>query len=206
MSDSNKQESLVCVGVISAVHGIKGQVKISTFTQNPEDITTYGRLFDKNGKPLFEIKNFKLTPKAMIVRLSGIDTRNQAEQLKGTELFIQRETLPQPDEEEFYYSDLTGLNVQFRNGTHYGTVKSIQNFGAGDLVEILPDPSMVTTKSGKKAKPSGKIETVFYNFTKEVFPQINISEGYITLLPPKMVEDSQSDQDAFLEEQEKGVE
>ncbi len=202
MPPITKSNKLLCIGAISGVHGIKGEVRITAFTQNPENLLSYGRLLDKNGNELFDISDYRITPKAIIVRLSGIDSRNKAEKLKGTELFIQRDALPETDEDEFYHSDLTGLDVRFRNGTHYGIVKSIQNFGAGDLVEILPDTSMVKTSSNQKKATGKKIETVFFNFTQEIFPKINISDGFITLLPPKVVEDTDKDQADFLKQQQ----
>ncbi len=191
ISKSEKIDGLLCVGVISGVHGIKGDVKIKTFTQIAEDISTYGTLLDKNGKVLFGIDKYRITPKALIVTLSGVNDRNKAESLKGTKLYILKQTLPETQEDEFYYSDLSGLKVIAQDGSLFGTVQSIQNFGAGDLVEIVP-----TTEKDKTA------ETVFFNFTQEIFPTINVKEGIITIAPPQTIEDSDQDQADFLKQQQ----
>ncbi len=134
-------KNLICLGEIVAAHGIKGSVKIKTFTEHPEDLVAYGQLTDQNLKPLkIQIENIK-SASSLLAKIDGCTTRNQSEALIGTKLYIHRDQLPELDEDEFYQEDLVGMEVFDDTGQKVGTVQAIQNFGAGDFLEIHPAQS-----------------------------------------------------------------
>ncbi len=164
---------LVCIGVITSAHGVRGQVKVHSYTEDPETLFSFGSLFNKNGS-----KSYTLTPQGggndavFIASIKGINNRNEAEKLHGTELYISRDLLPDTEEEEFYYTDLIGLKVVQNDGNVFGTVKAIQNYGADDIIEITLADSTKTT---------------LLPFTKAIFPDIRLSEGIITFTPPDVL-------------------
>ena len=126
----------LCLGVIIGPHGIKGAVRVKSFTEKPKSIAEYGTLHDKYGKS-FDLQLEGQSKGTLIVSIKGMTTRTQAEVLKGTELFIKRKVLPHTVDGEYYHADLVGLNVYNRDGKKMGVVKAIHNFGAGDIVEVV---------------------------------------------------------------------
>ena len=125
----------LCLGVIIGPHGIKGAVRVKSFTEIPESIAEYGTLHDKNGKS-FDLRLDGQSKGLLIASIKGMTSRNQAEVLKGTELFIKRKLLPNTDDGEYYHADLLALNVYEPDGKKMGVVKAMHNFGAGDIVEV----------------------------------------------------------------------
>lgn len=125
---------LILLGRITGAHGIRGAVKLKSFAQNPSDISGYGPLVTGDGRA-FEIARLKPAGDEFIADLEGVRDRNAAEALKGVELFIAREKLPQPKDGEVYLADLIGKPV-FADGVELGKVASIENYGAGDLMEL----------------------------------------------------------------------
>lgn len=158
-------ESRLCLGAVVGVHGIKGEVKIKSFTAVDRDIDKYGVLEDQTGTKSFSLKVVGHSKDLLRAKIKGVDDRNQAESLIGTELWIDRSRLPEPKEDEFYQADLIGLEARLE-GTEdvIGTVAGIYNFGAGDIVEL-------------KLAENGKLEML--PFTKHYVPEINITERYI---------------------------
>ena len=126
---------LVSVGVITGAHGIKGEVKLKSFTSDAKAIATYGPLSSRRGE-YFTITRLRPQKDDFIAILKGVTDRNRAEALRGTELFVERSALPQTAEEEIYAHDLIGLTVQLENGEKLGTLIDMPNYGAGDLLEI----------------------------------------------------------------------
>lgn len=163
---------LVCLGKILSPHGIRGQVKVLPFTENPENIISYGPLTDKRGERQFSLRIVAEQKQHLIVAIEGVTNRNDAEKLRGIELFVSKDLLPETEEEEFYHHDLINLKVVLTDKTRYGTIKSVQNFGAGDLLEIALSESK---------------KTVFLPFTKAIVPEIHLSEGYVIIVPPEEV-------------------
>lgn len=155
----------VRLGVIVGVRGIKGEVRIKSFTDDPMDIAAYGPLSDKEGARQFKIKANSLQKGVVIARIKGIEDRNAAEALKRTELFIERSSLPAPEEDEFYNSDLEGLDAIGVDGKGLGKVKGVFDFGAGPVLEL----------SGNIMVP----------FTVDVVPEIDIEGGKVTIDPPE---------------------
>ena len=162
------------MGVIVGAHGIRGEVKVKSFTEPPEAMASYGALRDQAGTQKFQIKRHRVAKGVVIAKLIGVNDRNAAEALKGTELFLPRDRLPKlEDPEEFYHADLVGLRAEQPDGTVLGKVVALQNFGAGDIVEIAPD---------------GGGETLYVPFTLEAVPDVNVEEGRIVVICPEEIE------------------
>jgi 16S rRNA processing protein RimM len=131
-----KLKNPVLMAVIGAAHGIKGEVRVKTFTDDPLALGNYGPLFDKQGRA-FEVLGIRSQGNVAVLRLKGISDRNAAEALNGTELFIERAALPDVlEEEEFYHADLVGMDVMDERGEMIGKVSAVQNYGAGDILEL----------------------------------------------------------------------
>ncbi len=157
----------VRVGRITAPHGVRGEVKVRCFTEVPEDLGRYGPLQDASGHSFTFQSMRPAKGAAVIARIDGVSDRNAAEALVGRDLFVARDRLPPPDEDEWYYSDLIGLTAIEPDGTSLGRVIAVHDFGAGDLIEIAP--------------PSGKAFMV--PFTAQCVPDIRVSDGTITVIP-----------------------
>ncbi len=165
---------LLLMGVIVGAHGIKGEVKIKTFSEDPDAIAAYGTLRGKTGPERFKVKRHRMAKGLVIAKLIGVNDRNAAEALRGTELFLPRANLPDlSDDEEFYHADLVGLRAEQPDGTVLGTVVALQNFGAGDMVEIAPE---------------GGGDTEFVPFTHAAVPDVNIEDGRIVVVRPEEIE------------------
>ncbi len=160
---------MLLLGVIVGAKGIKGEVKIKSFTEYPEDIAAYGPLRDASGKTTFELKVVGVSKGLPVVRIKGISDRNAAEALKGVELYVSRDRLPETEEaEEYYHADLIGLPVFFQDGEKFGTILRLHDFGAGDMLEIVPD--------GKGAKAA-----VLVPFTVEMVPEVDVAGGRVVV-------------------------
>lgn len=129
-------ESLICIGKVTAAHGIKGYVKIASFMDNPEDIKKHTVCYDKAGKKEYRIRVVSFNNQTAIAEIKGVSDRNAAELLRHAELYIPRDSLPEIEEGAFYWEDLKGLDVVLSDGTNYGKVIAMHNFGAGDIIEI----------------------------------------------------------------------
>ncbi len=163
--------SRLCLGVIAGAHGLRGAVRIKTFTTGPEAIAGYGPLEDAAGSRRFALRLTRVEKGAALVQIDGIEDRDAAEALKGVELFLDRAALPPAeDEEEFYHADLVGLAAVDTDGARLGTVRALHDFGAGDLIEVLPD--------------EGGQPRVF-PFTREAVPKIDLAAGAVTIDPPE---------------------
>jgi 16S rRNA processing protein RimM len=129
----------VCLGQIGAAHGVRGEVRLRSFTADPAAIASYGPLESEDGR-IFEIETMRPAKDHFVATLAGIADRDAAERLVNIKLYVPRERLPAPDEaNEFYHADLVGLAVVDRSGQKRGTVIAIHNFGAGDLIEVRPN-------------------------------------------------------------------
>ena len=165
-------DGLVLLGRVTGAHGIKGEVKVTSFTEAPEDIGAYGPLTGKDGQS-FIIESLRpLKGMAVVVRFAGLADRNAAEAFKGTELYVERAKLPEPDEEEWYYADLIGLTAVSTEAEVIGRVAAVQNFGAGDLLEI---------------ERGGEPETLLVPFAKLAVPVVDVRGGRIVV---DLVEDA----------------
>lgn len=166
----------MCLGRIVMAHGVRGEVGIEAYTEAPGEITRYGVLTDEAGARTFEIAALRLGPKGPIVRLAGVTDRDAAEDLKGTRLYVPRGRLPGlRDKDSYYHADLIGLRAERADGTILGTVFAVQNFGAGDLLEIAPP----ATTQGNPPQ-----NTLLVPFTKAVVPVVDIGGGRVVIDPP----------------------
>lgn len=128
----------ILLGHISVAHGIRGEVVLVSHTERPTDIAAYGPLGDEDGVRSFCIKSIRHAGKGLIASIEGIDNRTAAEALRGTRLYVDRSRLPPPGAGEWYQADLVGLAAVSALGEAVGEVVAVQNFGAGDILEIRP--------------------------------------------------------------------
>ena len=170
---SSKPKRIVLAHVASA-HGIRGDVVVRAHTVDPEDLASYGPLTDASGKRTLEIKSLRVTAKGVVLHFAGIDDRNAAEALRGMELYVDRSALPPAEEGAYYHVDLIGLEVVSPEGTQLGTIIAVQNFGAGELLEI---------------KRTGANDTEFVPFTDSFVPTVDIAAGRATVVLPVLVGD-----------------
>jgi 16S rRNA processing protein RimM len=165
----------VCLGQIGAAHGVRGEVRLRSFTTNPTAIADYGPLETEDGRVL-EIKSLRAAKDHFVATLAGVADREAAEVLTNAKLYVPRERLPEPAEaDEFYHADLIGLAVVDRAGQRLGTVMAVHNFGAGDLIEIKPD-------AGDK--------TEFVVFNAVNVPTVDIAAGKIVVDPPAEISET----------------
>jgi len=171
----------VCVAKIGAAHGVRGEVRLFTYTRNPLAIRDYGELEDESGARRFRIASARATKGHLVARFEGIDDRNTAEKLTHIELYIPRARLPkQKDAGTFYHADLIGLSVETKSGDKLGEVTAVQNFGAGDLLEV---------------RPIGGGTTALIPFVDEYIPVVDIAGGRIIADPPAGVFDDAANAD-----------
>ena len=163
----------VCVAQIGAAHGIRGEVRLRSFTEDPSAFTAYGALESEDGTRQFEIESLRPANDGFVARLKGVGDRNAAERLTNIKLYVPRDRLPPvEDDNTFYHADLVGLAAVTPDGAMFGTIKAIHNFGAGDLIEI--------------ARADG--EALMLPFTDATVPTVDIKAGRIVVVPPTVVE------------------
>ena len=165
----------VCVARIGAAHGVRGAVKLWTFTEDPLAVTRYGALSTKDDARQFEVAHAREAKGFLVATLKGVTTRNQAERLNGLELYIGRDKLPETEAGEYYHADLIGLAAVSTTGEPLGSVIAIHNFGAGDILEIAP--------------PSGA--TMLLPFSNAVVPTVDVPGGRVLIeLPDEIAGDA----------------
>jgi 16S rRNA processing protein RimM len=164
----------ILVGVFGAAHGIRGEIRLKSYTAEPAAIGTYGALHDGSGARVFEMEGLRPVGKDMFVaRVKGVADRNAAEALNGIELFV--------DEEEFYHADLIGLRVENGGGDLLGTIVALHNFGAGDILEIAPPPNAPDKTTAMVA------------FTRALVPVVDVAGGRVTVAGDPFAEQGSSD-------------
>ena len=162
-------DELICVGSIGGSYGVNGELRIKSFCATPEDIETYSPLTREDGSDAFTLAIIRQIKNGYAVRIAEVTTKEQADALKGTQLYARRDQLPNLPDDEYYHSDLTGLQVFDTGGTLLGTVKTVQNHGASDLLEVqLPESSATT----------------FLPFTLAAVPTVDLGAGRIVADPP----------------------
>ncbi|RAK67261.1 ribosome maturation factor RimM [Phenylobacterium kunshanense] len=167
-------DDLIQVGRVAGAFGVRGEVRITSFTADPVALLDYRDLKREDGAPALTLLAGRPAKGGIVARAKEIETREQAEALRGLKLFIPRSTLPETDDEdEFYVTDLIGLAVETPEGEPLGAIRSVQDFGAGDLLEILP--------------PEGGA-TWYLPFTKEAVPEVRLAAGKVIGVRPQEVE------------------
>ena len=170
---------LILLGVFGAPQGVRGEIRVKSFAQEPVAIACYGALTDKIGKRSFAMESVRaLKDDMVVVRLAGIATREAAQALTGVELYARREQLPPPREEEFYHDDLIGLRAVTPEEAPLGRVVALYNFGAGDILEIAPE---------------GGDETLLLPFTKAVAVEIDFAKARIVIVAPNEIDGDEKD-------------
>jgi 16S rRNA processing protein RimM len=160
------QDKEVCIGVITSVSGVKGYVKIRSFTESPSDITKFNKVRDHMGNVFSYISLISEKKGYIIAGIHGINNRNDAEKLRNIKLFINRSEFPEPANEEYYHADLIGLEAKYEDGSPAGVLRNVVNFGAGDILEIY---DILTEK------------TLYYPFNKQFVSWVNLENKYVVL-------------------------
>jgi 16S rRNA processing protein RimM len=164
------------VATIGAPHGVRGEVRVKVFTAAPGSLGAYGPLTDEHGGR-FELERVRPGKEVAIAKFRGVDDRNAAEALNGVSLYVDRDRLPPPEEDEFYHADLIGLVAMSEAGEPLGTVVAVHNFGAGDMLDIAVarGPSLLVP------------------FTKACVPTVDLARGRVVVAPPTETEPAPDD-------------
>ncbi len=174
-----KPQNPILMAVVGAAHGIKGELRVKTFTGDPMALGAYGPLFSSDGRA-FEITAIRPANTVLVVRFKHVSSREQAEAMTGTELFVDRAALPDSGEDgEFYHADLIGLEVRDEAGEPVGTVTAVENFGGGDILELAI--------GGRKG--------VLIPFTRDAVPEVDLKARFIRIesVAAGLVDDGEED-------------
>ncbi|HBS51224.1 MAG TPA: 16S rRNA processing protein RimM [Rhodobacteraceae bacterium] len=161
---------LVCVGAVAGAFGVRGEVRLKSFCAEPSDIADYAPLTTEDGSRHFSVTLTRPISNGFAAHLSGVESKEQADALRGLRLFTPRDRLPALPDDEFYHADLIGLAVLDTGGTALGRVRAVQNHGAGDLLEIQPE---------------GQSGTMLLPFTRAAVPTVDLASGRIIADPPE---------------------
>ena len=163
---------LILVAQVGGAFGVRGEVRITAYTADPKALLRYRDLMRQDGSPGLTLLSGRAAKAGLVARVKEIETPEQADALRGLNLYIDRDLLPPPDEDEFYLADLIGLDARDPAGAVIGKIASVQNFGADDLLEIKP--------------ASGA--SWWLPFTREAAPEVNIAEGWVMVVRPAEVD------------------
>jgi 16S rRNA processing protein RimM len=170
MTDApDSQDRLIQVGRVAGGFGVRGEVRITTFTEDPLALKAYGALLREDGSPGLTLQSARAAKGGIIARAKEIETKEQADAMRGLKLYVPRAALPEPDEDEFYLTDLIGLAAVTPEGESLGRIKAVPNFGAGDILEIDPGDGRPTW---------------YLPFTRDAVPEVHIGEGRVVAVRP----------------------
>jgi 16S rRNA processing protein RimM len=161
-------QKLVLVGRVAGAFGVKGEVRLTAYTGRPEALLAYRELLQKDGSPGLTLLSGRAQKGDLVARAKEVATKEEADALRGLLLHVPREALPEPDEDEYYLTDLIGMAAVTPEGETVGRVKAVQDFGAGDILEIDP----------------GRGQTWYLPFTRECAPEVDIAGGKVTVVRP----------------------
>ena len=164
----NLSTARICVGRIAGAHGVQGMVRINSYTAKPLDIGSYGLVTDATGNRNFELEAKRMVKKQVLACIKGVNNREAAEALQGLQVFIPRKALPKTEEDEFYWEDLKGLSAETTKGKFLGKVFSIQEYGAGTMLEIGHNLN----------------HTFFVPFNREIVTKVDLSAQCLVIDPP----------------------
>lgn len=159
----------ICVGVISGAFGVRGEVRLKSFCAQPEAIAAYAPLYTADGQRSFSLRLTRSLNGGFAARLSGVESKEEGDALRGVELFADRDRLPSLPDDEFYHADLIGLAVFDTGGAALGRVRAVHNHGAGDILEVTA--------------PDGA-GSLLLPFTRAVVPTVDLSAGRLIADPP----------------------
>ena len=160
----------VIVGAIAGAFGVHGEVRLKSYCADPQDIAAYTPLYTDSGRSFAQVVLTGQTNNALIARISGIVTKEDADALRNTQLYADRAVMPSLPDDEYYYTDLIGLTVRDTGGTTLGTVRNVMDHGAGDLLEVAV---------------AGQSETVLLPFTRAAVPTVDLAAGIVVADPPE---------------------
>lgn len=169
----------VCVGAIAGAFGVRGEVRLKSFCTEPEAIAAYGPVESEDRAHRFKVRLTRAVKGGLAARLSDVATREQAEALKGTRLYVARERLPALPDDEFYHADLVGLEVRDTGGASLGRVRAIHDHGAGDVLEIAEGPA----------------RGLMLPFTRWAVPTVDLAAGIIVVDPPADTAEPEEEKD-----------
>ena len=168
------EDDWVCLGVIAQPHGVRGLVRIKPFTEDVRAVAAYGEVTDRKTGRTFTLSVANVAKGMVTARIEGVSDRDQAAALTGTELWVPRRALPDTEEEEYYHHDIIGLAAVDKDGVQFGEVVGVQNYGAGDLLEIR----------------TGEGRTALVPFTGAWVPEVDLNNGRVVMdIPPGLLED-----------------
>jgi 16S rRNA processing protein RimM len=168
--------ALICVARIGAAHGVRGAVKLWTFTEDPFAVTRYGTLSTKDGARQFEVAQVRAAKDHLVATFKGVATRNEAERLNGLELYVARDKLPATANDEYYHADLIGLSAVTTTNEPLGEVIAIHNFGAGNIIEIAPAAGA----------------SIMLPFSHAVVPTVDLASGRVVIELPEEIDGDDS--------------
>ena len=160
---------LILVGRVAGGFGIKGEVRITTYTEDPMALARYRVLLREDGSPALTVASGRVAKDGLIARVPDIADKTQADALRGLRLYVPRSALPEPEDDEFYLTDLIGLAAETAEGEPLGRVKGVHDFGAGDILELDPGEGRAT---------------VMIPFTRDAVPEVRIADGKLVVIPP----------------------
>lgn len=169
---------LILVGQVAGGFGVRGEVRVTAYTADPKALTAYGPLLRADGTPGLTLSGLRATKDGVIGRAAEIETKEQADAMRGLKLHVPRDRFPEPEDDEFYLADLIGIEARDAEGTVLGTVRAVQNFGADDMLEITP------VNGGP---------TWYLPFTKAATPELHLAEGWLLAAPPEEVGEREPD-------------
>ncbi len=172
MAAEPEPDRRVLIGRVIGAFGVKGAVRIAAYGENPCDLLRYKTLLHADGRLALELRSGRAVNDVLIAEAAGLESKEDADALRGLQLFVPRSVLPPLQEEEYYLADLIGLGVQSPTGETLGVIRAVQNFGAGDLLEVAPAAG----------------ESFFLTFTREVVLDVRIAEGIVTAVRPEETE------------------
>ena len=162
----------VCVGVVTGAHGVRGALRIKSFTADPAHVAAYGEVTVGEGEDSAALRITGEAKGAVVAEMEGVSDRDAAQALKGKKLYVPRSALPQPQGDEYYRDDLVGLEVRSLEGEVLGTIKAVHNYGAGDILDI----------HSPEGKDGGEM---MLPFTRDAVPEVNMEAGYVVADPPR---------------------
>jgi len=175
---TDAKPKLILVGQVAGGFGVRGEVRVTAYTADPQALTAYGPLLRADGSPGLTLSAVRATKDGVIGRAREIETKEQADALRGLKLHVPRNRFPEPDEDEFYLADLIGVEARDETGAVLGTVRAVQNFGADDMLEISP-------------RAGGP--TWYLPFTKAATPELHLADGWLLAVRPVEIGEREPD-------------
>jgi 16S rRNA processing protein RimM len=161
---------LILVGQVAGAFGVHGELRLTAHTADPQSLLAYSPLRDEAGREVLTLTSGRPVKGGLVVRAREVDGRERAEGLRGLRLYVERAALPAPEADEYYLADLIGLAVRGPAGEALGTIKSVADFGAGDLLEIAPADGGLSW---------------WAPFTRDLVPDVRLAEGWLSVIPPQ---------------------